>query len=101
MNRSITDELTSDVCTQTFRLADLQVGAIMNGVCGSLSIFFSAQYLVSNDDDYLWWGLVLPLAGLMCDSMDGKVGRWRKTSSLLGHELDSPADLASYSGTGP
>ncbi|KIM68283.1 hypothetical protein SCLCIDRAFT_1016082 [Scleroderma citrinum Foug A] len=34
--------------------------------------------------------------GLMCDFMDWKVGRWRKTSSLLGHELDSPADLIPF-----
>ncbi|KIM55863.1 hypothetical protein SCLCIDRAFT_1220844 [Scleroderma citrinum Foug A] len=68
----------------------------MNGVCGSLSIFSSAQYLVSNDDDYLWWALALPLAGLMFDFMDGKVARWRKTSSLLGQELDSLADLISF-----
>ena len=67
----------------------------MNGVCGSLSIFSSAQYLASNDDDYLWWALALPLAGLMFDFMDGKVARWRNSSSLLGQELDSLADLAS------
>ncbi|KAG6328115.1 hypothetical protein ID866_10973 [Astraeus odoratus] len=36
---------------RNFRLADLVT--IMNGVCGSLSIFSSARYLVSNDDDYL------------------------------------------------
>lgn len=79
---------------RNFRLADLVT--IMNGVCGSLSIFSSAQYLVSNDDDYLWWALALPLAGLMFDFMDGKVARWRKTSSLLGQELDSLADLISF-----
>ncbi|KAL4068042.1 CDP-diacylglycerol--serine O-phosphatidyltransferase [Scleroderma citrinum] len=79
---------------RNFRLADLVT--IMNGVCGSLSIFSSAQYLISNDDDYLWWALALPVAGLMFDFMDGKVARWRKSSSLLGQELDSLADLASY-----
>jgi CDP-diacylglycerol--serine O-phosphatidyltransferase len=65
----------------------------MNGVCGSFSIFSSAQYLLTNDDDYMWWALVLPLAGLMFDFMDGKVARWRKSSSMLGQELDSLADL--------
>ena len=34
-----------------------------------------------------------PLAGLMFDFMDGKVARWRKSSSMLGQELDSLADL--------
>ena len=35
----------------------------------------------------------LPLAGLMFDFLDGKVARWRKSSSMLGQELDSLADL--------
>lgn len=72
-------------------MADLVT--IMNGVCGSFSIFSSAQYLVTNDDESLWWAFALPLAGLMFDFFDGKVARWRKSSSLLGQELDSLADL--------
>ncbi|KAG1875026.1 uncharacterized protein F5147DRAFT_605591 [Suillus discolor] len=79
---------------RNFRLADLVT--IMNGVCGSFSIFSSAQYLLTNDDDYLLWALGLPLAGLMFDFMDGKVARWRKSSSMLGQELDSLADLVSF-----
>ncbi|KAG2041745.1 hypothetical protein BDR03DRAFT_945546, partial [Suillus americanus] len=79
---------------RNFRLADLVT--IMNGVCGSFSIFSSAQYLLTNDDDYLLWALALPLAGLMFDFMDGKVARWRKSSSMLGQELDSLADLVSF-----
>lgn len=65
----------------------------MNGVCGSFSIFSSAHYLITNDDDCLWWAFALPLAGLMFDFFDGKVARWRKSTSLLGQELDSLADL--------
>ena len=76
---------------RNFRLADLVT--IMNGVCGSFSIFSSARYLLTNDDDYLWSALAFPLAGLMFDFFDGKVARWRKSSSMLGQELDSLADL--------
>ena len=65
----------------------------MNGVCGSFSIFSSARYLITNDPDYLWAALTFPLAGLMFDFLDGKVARWRKSSSMLGQELDSLADL--------
>ena len=65
----------------------------MNGVCGSFSIFSSARYLLTNDIDYLWTAMAFPLAGLMFDFMDGKVARWRKSSSMLGQELDSLADL--------
>ena len=79
------------MCHRNFRLADLVT--IMNGVCGSLSIFMSAKYLVSHDEDYLCSALVLPVAGLMFDFMDGKIARWRNESSMLGQELDSLADL--------
>jgi CDP-diacylglycerol--serine O-phosphatidyltransferase len=65
----------------------------MNGVCGSFSIFSSARYLLTNDLDYLWFALSFPLAGLMFDFLDGKVARWRRSSSMLGQELDSLADL--------
>ncbi|KIY65434.1 CDP-diacylglycerol--serine O-phosphatidyltransferase [Cylindrobasidium torrendii FP15055 ss-10] len=79
---------------RNFRLADLVT--IMNGVCGSFSIFSSANYLASKDPDYLWMALWCPLAGLMFDFFDGKVARWRKSSSMLGQELDSLADLISF-----
>jgi CDP-diacylglycerol---serine O-phosphatidyltransferase len=67
----------------------------MNGVCGSFSIFSSARYLVTKDETYLWSALTFPLAGLVFDFLDGKVARWRNSSSLLGQELDSLADLVS------
>ncbi|KAJ7470700.1 hypothetical protein FB451DRAFT_1038105 [Mycena latifolia] len=79
---------------RNFRLADLVT--IMNGVCGSFSIFSSAHYLLTNDTNYLWPALSFPLAGLIFDFLDGKVARWRKSSSMLGQELDSLADLISF-----
>ncbi|KAF9053590.1 CDP-diacylglycerol--serine O-phosphatidyltransferase [Hymenopellis radicata] len=106
MNSHVVDDKKADALHQyqdsdghfslvrNFRLADLVT--IMNGVCGSFSIFSSARYLVSNDPDYLWMALWCPLAGLMFDFMDGKVARWRKSSSMLGQELDSLADLISF-----
>ncbi|KAI0670271.1 hypothetical protein C8Q78DRAFT_1035488 [Trametes maxima] len=79
---------------RNFRLADLVT--IANGICGSFSIFMSAKYLVSNDEDYLWSALAFPLAGLLFDFLDGKVARWRNESSMIGQELDSLADLISF-----
>ncbi|KAJ2936720.1 hypothetical protein H1R20_g375, partial [Candolleomyces eurysporus] len=79
---------------RNFRLADLVT--IMNGFCGSFSVFSSARYLITNDPDYLWSAFAFPLAGLMFDFLDGKVARWRKSTSLLGQELDSLADLISF-----
>lgn len=70
---------------------------IMNGVCGSFSLFSSARYLLTNDDDYLWAALALPVAGLLFDFFDGKVARWRNETSMIGQELDSLADLVSNS----
>lgn len=78
---------------RNFRLADLVT--IMNGFCGSFSVFSSGRYLLTQDESYLWQALVFPLAGLMFDFFDGKVARWRKSTSLLGQELDSLADLVS------
>ncbi|KAG6903217.1 hypothetical protein C0995_002760 [Termitomyces sp. Mi166 len=80
--------------TAIFRLSDLVT--IMNGVCGSFSVFSSGHYLLTGDIDYLWSALGFPLAGLMFDFLDGKVARWRKSSSMLGQELDSLADLISF-----
>ncbi|KZT67712.1 CDP-diacylglycerol--serine O-phosphatidyltransferase [Daedalea quercina L-15889] len=79
---------------RNFRLADLIT--ISNGICASLSIFMSANYLATNDEDYLWSALVLPYLGLTFDFLDGKVARWRNESSMLGQELDSLADLISF-----
>ena len=67
----------------------------MNGFCGSFSIFSSGRYLVTQDEVYLWQALAFPLAGLMFDFFDGKVARWRRSTSMLGQELDSLADLVS------
>lgn len=61
-----------------------------------MSIFSSAQFLLSKNENDLWRALAFPLAGLMFDFFDGKVARWRNSSSLLGQELDSLADLVSF-----
>ncbi|KAI0079951.1 CDP-diacylglycerol--serine O-phosphatidyltransferase [Panus rudis PR-1116 ss-1] len=79
---------------RSFRMADLVT--IMNGVCGSLSVFSSAKYLVTGDEDFLWSALTLPVAGLIFDFLDGNIARWRNESSMLGQELDSLADLISF-----
>jgi len=79
---------------RNFRPADLVT--IMNGFCGSFSIFSSARYILTNDKGYLWAALAFPLAGLIFDFLDGKVARWMGSSSMLGQELDSLADLVSF-----
>ena len=86
--------LTQDVgrfsMIRNFHLADaITLG---NGVCGALSLFNSANYMLTNDRYYLWWAVVLPAAGFAFDVLDGRVARMRRTSSILGQELDSLAD---------
>ncbi|WFD24564.1 CDP-diacylglycerol--serine O-phosphatidyltransferase [Malassezia equina] len=77
-----------------FHLAD--AFTLMNGFCGAQSLYMSARYLVSGNPLYMWWALWFPLAGCLFDFLDGKIARWRRSSSMLGQELDSLADLVSF-----
>ncbi|GAA5954555.1 hypothetical protein JCM21900_005987 [Sporobolomyces salmonicolor] len=79
---------------RNFRLADIVT--LGNGFCGSLSLFSSANYLLTRNQTYLWHALVYPLLGMIFDIFDGKVARWRNESSMLGQELDSLADSISF-----
>ncbi|GAA5867307.1 hypothetical protein JCM1840_005022 [Sporobolomyces johnsonii] len=79
---------------RNFRLADIVT--LGNGFCGSLSLFSSANYLLTRDQTYLWHALAYPLLGMIFDIFDGKVARWRNESSMLGQELDSLADSISF-----
>ncbi|KEI39068.1 uncharacterized protein L969DRAFT_75987 [Mixia osmundae IAM 14324] len=79
---------------RNFRLADCVT--LMNGVCGSLSLFESANWLLTGDYNHLWAALTLPAAGMVFDLFDGKVARWRNEASMLGQELDSLADSISF-----
>jgi CDP-diacylglycerol--serine O-phosphatidyltransferase len=93
MAKFFDDELLLECTFRNFRLADLVT--IMNGFCGSFSILYSAKYLLSHEKSHLQLAFLFPLAGLTFDFFDGKVARWRNSSSLLGQELDSLADLVS------
>lgn len=75
---------------RNFHLAD--AFTLMNGFCGAQSLFASARYLISSDPRHAWTALWFPLFGAVFDLLDGKVARWRNSSSMLGQELDSLAD---------
>lgn len=64
----------------------------MNGFCGAQSIFMSGRFLVTSDPKYMWYALWFPFFGAIFDMLDGKIARWRRSSSMLGQELDSLAD---------
>lgn len=75
---------------RNFHLAD--AFTLMNGFCGAQSVFASGRYLLTSDPVYAWTALWFPLFGAIFDLLDGKVARWRNSSSMLGQELDSLAD---------
>jgi CDP-diacylglycerol--serine O-phosphatidyltransferase len=79
---------------RNFHLAD--AFTLMNGFCGAQSLFASARYLVTSDPRHAWTALWFPLFGAIFDLLDGKVARWRNSSSMLGQELDSLADSLSF-----
>ncbi|KAL1410752.1 CDP-diacylglycerol-serine O-phosphatidyltransferase [Vanrija albida] len=89
---------------RNFRLADLIT--IMNGVCGTLSILFSARYLILSSNlpappsdlavQTLYLAHLFPILGCGFDALDGTVARWMGGGSMLGQEMDSLADLVSF-----
>lgn len=76
-----------------FHLAD--AFTLMNGFCGAQSIYMSGRFLVTSDPKYIWYALWFPFFGAIFDFLDGKIARWRRSSSMLGQELDSLADSVS------
>ncbi len=77
-----------------YTLAD--VFTLSNAAFGTVSIFLCLNYLAEDERRFLWMAfLLLPLAGL-ADALDGWVARKRKSSSILGGDLDSLADIVSF-----
>ena len=66
-----------------------------NGFCGTGSVLSVLQYLVSMDSFWLVLSMALVPVALIFDFADGRVSRWRRSSSL-GADLDSLADVISF-----
>lgn len=79
---------------RNFHLAD--AFTLMNGFCGAQSIYMSGRYILTSNPLYMWAALWFPFFGAIFDLLDGKIARWRQSSSMLGQELDSLADLVSF-----
>jgi len=77
-----------------FSLADLIT--LSNGFAGTGTILATLQYMDTRDQRILWLAFALPLFAMVFDFLDGRVARWRQTSSALGRELDSLADVISF-----
>jgi len=77
-----------------FGLADLLT--LANGACGVVAIFAAMKFRADGDAAHMLIAAVLIPLAFVFDVLDGKVARWRHTSSPLGRELDSLADVISF-----
>jgi CDP-diacylglycerol--serine O-phosphatidyltransferase len=59
-------------------------------------VFASLRYVQEGRVKDLLWGMALIPLAFIFDALDGRIARWRKSSSTLGRELDSLADVISF-----
>ena len=77
-----------------FHLADWFT--LGNAVCGVGALFSTMTYLETRDVRHVYLACALVFAALIFDVLDGRIARWRQTSSAMGQELDSLADVISF-----
>lgn len=77
-----------------FQLADWFT--LANAFCGTGAIFASMRFLQDGQVNHLLLGMALIPLAFIFDALDGRVARWRKSSSTLGRELDSLSDVISF-----
>ena len=77
-----------------FHLADWFT--LANAFCGTGAIFAAMRFLQDGHVRYLLLGMALIPLAFVFDALDGRIARWRKSSSTLGRELDSLSDVVSF-----
>ena len=77
-----------------FHLAD--VFTLANAACGVAGVLMAMRFLVTRQDGDLLIAAAFAPAAFVFDILDGRIARWRHTSSALGRELDSLADVISF-----
>jgi CDP-diacylglycerol--serine O-phosphatidyltransferase len=77
-----------------FQLADWFT--LGNAFCGTGAVFAAMRFLHEGDVRDLMIGMALIPLAFIFDALDGRIARWRKSSSTLGRELDSLADVISF-----
>jgi CDP-diacylglycerol--serine O-phosphatidyltransferase len=77
-----------------FHLADFFT--LANGCCGTGAIFLAMDHVREARADKVYAAGILVVAALFFDVMDGRIARGRHTTSALGRELDSLADVISF-----
>jgi CDP-diacylglycerol--serine O-phosphatidyltransferase len=69
---------------------------LANAVCGTGAVLTCMTYLQTGDVSRVYVASAAILAAFFFDVVDGRVARWRQTSSPMGRELDSLADVISF-----
>jgi CDP-diacylglycerol---serine O-phosphatidyltransferase len=77
-----------------FQLADFFT--IANAFCGMLAIFEAMSFLSTRAAWHLFLAAAMIPVALAFDVLDGRIARGRHSSSALGRELDSLADVVSF-----
>ncbi len=77
-----------------FHLADFFT--LGNAACGVAGVGMAMLFLVSHNARDLLIAAAFAPAAFIFDVLDGRIARWRQTSSALGRELDSLADVISF-----
>jgi CDP-diacylglycerol--serine O-phosphatidyltransferase len=77
-----------------FHVAD--VFTLANGASGTAAIFLAMEYVRVPQADRVHGAAFLVVVALVCDFLDGRIARRRHTTSALGRELDSLADVISF-----
>lgn len=70
---------------------------LLNGFSGFYSIILCLRFALTGKSHYVQRAHFFICLGLFFDFFDGRVARLRNKSSLMGQELDSLADLVSFS----
>jgi len=77
-----------------FQLADFFT--LGNAACGVAAVLMAMRYLGTRQLGDLLTAAAFAPAAFAFDVLDGRIARWRRTSSALGRELDSLADVISF-----
>ena len=77
-----------------FQLADFFT--LGNAACGVAAVLMAMRGLGTRDAGDLLVAAAFAPAAFAFDVLDGRIARWRQTSSALGRELDSLADIISF-----
>ena len=79
---------------RSFHLADLFT--LTNAACGVASVFFAMLYIQTGSIGFFFAAAAMAPAAFIADVLDGRIARSRHTTSALGRELDSLADVISF-----